>query len=433
MLAPLVVLGSIQLAAALCSQPANAAVLLPGPGPKPPTSRQATAPDRVTEIRIQGNYRTPEEEVRKLAGVQVGDEVDDEAIRMVQERLEKSGRFDEVQVLKRWRTLDAAGDIVLVILVTERPSGAAGILGHLARAFGRPMVLPIFEFEDGYGLTYGARVSPPDLLGSGTHLSVPVTWGGTRQAAIEINRQFERGPVTFISSTLSIRQRENPHFDIRDSRRSISARAERSFAGLFRAGASGAWSHVDFAELDERLTTWGADAAFDTRKSTDLPRNAVYLSAAWERLKVEQAPALDRYRTDARGYLGLPWGSVLAMRLLRTDATAQLPPYEQYLLGGFSSVRGFRAGYRAGDTMVTATAELRFPLTSPVSFGSAGATLFVDRGTVYADGTKFKDADFLTGVGGGLYFSAAFFKLNVDLARGLERGWRLHVSSGFQF
>jgi outer membrane protein assembly factor BamA len=250
---------------------------------------------------------------------------------------------------------------------------------------------------------------------------------------VEINRRFDRGPITFISSTLSIRQRENPHFDTRDTRRGLAGRAERSFAGLFRLGVSGSWDHVAFAELDERFTTWGADAAFDTRRNTDLPRNAVYLFGRWERLNVEHTSAIDRYRTDARGYIGLPRGSVVALRVLRTDASAQLPAYEQPLLGGFSSVRGFRTGYRAGDTLVTATAELRYPLTSPVSFGSAGATLFVDRGTTYADGTKIRDADFLTGVGGGLYFSAAFFKLNMDLARGLGRGWRLHVSSGFQF
>src|SRR5438552_1604243 len=29
--------------------------------------------DRVVEIRVQGNYRTPEEEVRRVAAIQVGD------------------------------------------------------------------------------------------------------------------------------------------------------------------------------------------------------------------------------------------------------------------------------------------------------------------------------------------------------------------------
>src|SRR5262245_53062711 len=141
MFAVIVLLGSFQLSALSC-QPCGPAEAGPHTSLGQTTTTSvsfvsfvlsaAGTTDRVTEIRIQGNYRTPEEDVRKLAGIQIGDEVDDEAIGVVQQRLEKSGRFDEVRVLKRWRTLDAGGDVVLLILVTERPSGAAGILGHLS-------------------------------------------------------------------------------------------------------------------------------------------------------------------------------------------------------------------------------------------------------------------------------------------------------------
>ena len=109
------------------------------------------------------------------------------------------------------------------------------------------------------------------------------------------------------------------------------------------------------------------------------------------------------------------------------------PRTEQFLLGGASSVRGFRAGYDAGESLLTGSVELRLPLTSPVSFGSAGASVFVDTGAVTGAGRRLRDATFRTGIGGGLFFSAAIFRLNLDVARGLDEGYRLHVSAGLHY
>ena len=57
------------------------------------------------------------------------------------------------------------------------------------------MFLPIVSYADGYGFTYGGRVSTVDLLGIGERLSVPLTWGGTRRAALEFERTFKTGPA----------------------------------------------------------------------------------------------------------------------------------------------------------------------------------------------------------------------------------------------
>lgn len=388
--------------------------------------------ERVAEIRIQGNYRTPEAEIRTIAAVQVGDPLTPESIDAIRKRLHDSGRFDQVEIRKRWRTLDATDEVVLVILVEERPSGVSGAVGHVTRALGRPQILPILDYEDGYGFIYGARLSPPKLLGEQSHVSVPLSWGGTRQAAVEINRQFTRGPITVVSGAGGIKQRENPFYDIDDRRTSISGRLERSFGKYVRTGGGASWSDVSFGTINDELVTWGADIAFDTRSDPELPRNAVYFQAGWERLDFDSGSA-DRYKLDGRGYVGLFGSSILALRAQRMDASAPLPPYEQFLLGGASSLRGFPAGYAVGDTFVGGSAEFRVPLTSVLSFGSAGALAFVDTATVYSDGTSIGDATWETGVGGGVYAAVAFLKLNLDVGYGIDRGWRAHFSTGFQF
>ena len=51
------------------------------------------------------------------------------------------------------------------------------------------MFLPLLGSDGGYGFTYGALVSLPDAAGPRTRLSMPLTWGGERQAGIQPRRQ----------------------------------------------------------------------------------------------------------------------------------------------------------------------------------------------------------------------------------------------------
>jgi hypothetical protein len=244
-----------------------------------------------------------------------------------------------------------------------------------------------------------------------------------------------------VTSSFGISETTNPYYEADDTRTRLDVRAERSFVKSFRGGLSGAIQDVSFGTEPERelrgfnggetFASWGADLAFDTRQSPDLPRNATFLQFGWERLEFDRP--VDRYHADARGYLGLFRSSVLALRLFGGSASSALPPYEQFLLGGAGSVRGFRAGYDAGDRILTGSAELRMPLTSPVSFGRVGVSAFVDQGAICAASERLPDAIVRTGVGGGFFFNAAIFNLNVDVARGLDRGYHVHVMSGFQF
>jgi len=114
-------------------------------------------------------------------------------------------------------------------------------------------------------------------------------------------------------------------------------------------------------------------------------------------------------------------------------SSAALPRYEKLLLGGGSSLRGYRAGSFAGDNLMAATAELRVPLSSPLGVTRAGISLFADVGAAYDHGAHLADTRFRVGGGGGVFLLASIFKLSLDLGFREGGGTRLHFSTGLQF
>jgi outer membrane protein assembly factor BamA len=299
------------------------------------------------------------------------------------------------------------------------------------------MFMPVLDYEDGYGFTYGALMTLTDVAGDKSRLAFPATWGGTRQITAKFDKQFARGPFTRVEVVGSYSRRENPFYEIGDVRGSLKGRGERIIAGPLRAGISGGWSDVEFDPLHEHFSTLGADLTFDTRHDPGLPRGAVFLRGAYERAWFETGRPVNRFRGDARGFLPLIKQSVLALRVYSETADATLPPYEQSLLGGATdqrgTLRGLPAGFAATDNLFATSAEIRIPISSPLSVGRLGVNVFYDAGAAYNRGGKLKDAKFHRGVGAGVWFSVAIIKLNLDIAHGLGEGTRAHLSTGFTF
>jgi hypothetical protein len=397
-------------------------------------------PEVLVEIRVHGNAFLSDQDVLKFAGVSIGQPLD--SVEAVRKRLEDSGRFETIEVRKRYRSLTATNEVALILLVHEKPGlrSAADInLNPVVRPWQRfrsgLMFLPILSYADGYGFTYGARFSTVDFLGAGERLSVPLTWGGTRRAALEFERTFQRGPLTRIESSAAIWNRENPRFEIRDQRVELKARAERLFAGLFRTGIETSRSTIEFGELDDRLWTLGATAALDTRADPAYPANAVYLGTGWTGMHFRSVPErVNRYTADARGYFRLVGQTVVAARAQYVTADRTLPPYERLLLGGSSSVRGFETGAFDGDRTLSGSVELRHPFTSVLSGAKLGFNVFYDAGKAWDVGQRIEGAEWRRGAGAGLFLIASVVRINLDVARGLKTGdTRVHLSSGFTF
>jgi hypothetical protein len=410
-----------------------------GPGPfvddaQPPV-------ETIREIRVHGNASLTDADVLKLAGVAVGDPLAGDSEKAIEKRLKDSDRFETVEVRKRYRSLDDPTDVALVLVVHERPGvrsaeggGATIVPGPLRRITSRLMFFPILGYSDGYGFTYGGRVSSVDLLGIGERLSVPLTWGGTKRAALEFERTFKRGPLTRIFSSIGVWNRENPHFDIDDQRVELTARAERQFAQIVRVGVNASRSAVDFGQLNDRLWTFGTDAVLDTRGDPAFPGNAILLGAGWSQLNVRGLDRINRYQTDTRGYLRVVRQAVVAGRVQYFNTDATLPPYERLLLGGSSNLRGFRTGTFDADRLLITSAELRVPITSVLHNAKLGVTIFMDAAKAADFDASLRDASWHRGAGAGLFIIAPLVKINFDIAHGLNGGGtRLNLGTGFSF
>jgi outer membrane protein assembly factor BamA len=395
----------------------------------------AQAPEVVSAIQIHGNTATPDEEIKKLAGIDLGMRVEPSTIEDVAARLRATKRFERVQVLKRFASIADPTQILLVVIVDEGP-----VKVEMTGDPDRPtrvvrdrrlnlMLLPVLGFEDGYGFTYGVRLARPDILGKQSRLAFPLTWGGEKKAGAELEKIIPRGPIDRLIAGASLSRRTNPFFDEDDDRRRVWIRGERELVRGVRAGATAGWQRVSFFDADDRFTHAGADVVVDTRVDPILPRNAVYARAAWERLSL----GMNRTELDARGYIGAIGQSVVALRALRLDSSEPLPPYLKPLLGGMANLRGFPAGTAAGDTLVATSAELIVPLTSPLSVGKIGVSAFVDAGIVYDKRARFSDQTLKQGYGGSLWFSAAFLRLNIAVAHGRGSSTRVHVGGNVSF
>ena len=390
----------------------------------------------INDVRVHGNHSTPDTVVLELAGVKAGDPWSDATVKEVETRLRKSGRFDHVEVMARSRSLDGS-DLSIVILIEEpavipieMPGGA--IVNTVRRVGGKPMFLPILDFSD-YGFSYGARASFVDITGKGSRFSFPFTWGANKRAAAEYEHRFGRNRRVRLDGAASWLRRENPFYDLEETRRDASAGLSYEIARPLRATARGGITDVSFGAGGDRFPWVSGELTLDTRIDPNLPRQAVYASVRAEHLAFERYEPANRIRTDLRGYLGLIGQSVLAVRGLHVMSDTPLPPFERALIGGASTVRGSDFGYGTGDNLAVGSIEVRVPLSSPLSIGRLGMSVFGDVGAAYDRGTSLQDAGYRWGYGAGAFFSATVFRFNLDVATDGRGGARVHAASGFRF
>ncbi len=397
---------------------------------------QPVASETVVDIRVHGNHTTSDDDILAVAGVAVGDVVDPDVVDTVTRRLEASGRFETVEVRKRYRSLTATDRIALVIVVRERPraSVASPVLRALARIPRQSMFLPIVRYDEGYGMSYGARFSLVDLLGDGSRLSAPITWGGDRRAGLEAERPIAGVVVDRVRAGASYGRRVHPYFGVDDRRTRFWAGVDRQLAPGLRIGAEAAREEVRFLARADRLTRLTVGLEYGGLSPGAFPRDDVRVSAALERLAVAGQPAaIVRPRIDAQAFKGVGGQAVLAARVLFEGASAALPPYEQALLGGGGNLRGWRVGSRVGDRLLAASVELRLPMSSPLSIGNAGFRIFYDTAAAYDAGQSVRATRFLEGAGTGVFLTFPFASVHLDIGHDFRGSLRLHAGAGVGF
>jgi outer membrane protein assembly factor BamA len=393
------------------------------------------SPGVVGEVRVHGNHTTPDADILAIVGDIVGKPATDQLLAETQIRLERSGRFDGVEIRKRFRSIENPDDILVMIVVDEVPGVDPLDLtpSPMKKFWSSGMFMPILHSEDGYGFTYGARISFVDHLGPRSRITMPLTWGGERQARVQLERAFRSGPIERIAGEFGIARRENPHYEIGDTRVGVAARIESAPTRWLRLGAGARKDAVSFAEIEDDVSRAGGDVTIDTRVDPAFPRNAVHAIFGIDQLKFHDGSA-QQARADLRGYLGLFRQMVVAVRGVSITTNEPLPAYEHILLGGAGNLRGYDAGYAAGDNLVAVSAELRVPITSPLNIGRFGLKGFIDAGAVYAAGEKLADQHLNDrGIGAGVYLHLPLIYMSLDVARSRQGDTQFHFGMGVTF
>jgi outer membrane protein assembly factor BamA len=393
---------------------------------------QPAAP--IAEILVHGNHSTPDADVIAVSGLALGQPAGDADLAAAQDRLEASGRFQSTEVRRRARSISDPDDVLVLILVEELPGTSPDLPtpGWLRRTTAGLMWAPVVSYREGYGFTYGVRIAAADLFGERSTLSVPLTWGGERRAGLQLERSFERGPVSRIVAVGDIVRIVNPAFDQVDQRFGGEARVESAVTSWLRLAAIGSLADVEFGGDTTRLSTAGGEIALDTRLDPTFPRNAVWVTAGVERLGFSSTSRV-RQRIDGNAALGLFRGSALIGRVFQVSADDTLPPFEQTWIGGAASLRGFRAGYRVDDNAAGASVTYAYPLGSPLNLARFGLRTFVDWAAVYPAKTSWQDAAYDRGIGGGVFFSATAVSLSLDVAWSDTGNVRGHFRMGTRF
>jgi hemolysin activation/secretion protein len=158
----------------------------------------------------------------------------------------------------------------------------------------------------------------------------------------------------------------------------------------------------------------------------------VHASVGWDRVAFQTGHA-GQWTADVRGYIATFGATVLALRAQVVETDAPLPASEQPLLGGTATLRGYRTGHRAGDNLASGSAELRVPLTSPLTVARFGVKAFVDVGSTWRASEPLRGQPFERGIGGGVYAGVAALVLNLDVAWAESGRARGHVGLGVTF
>lgn len=394
----------------------------------------AQAPrETLVDIIVHGNHATSDAAILDLAGLTIGAPVSERVIDEATQRLRESHRFAAVEIRKRYASIADPSRIVLVLLIEERPGASSGnpTPGPLDTVLTLVQWMPVVTYEDGYGFTYGARLTLDDPRRR-FRMSLPLTWGGMREAGVVAEHRLAHAPLDRVIGSFAITRREHPAYDVGDTRRRIGLEVDRMVLPSIRLAASARAARVSFGGLTESLAALQARAVLDTRVDPTFPRDALFASLSWERLAFGRHGPAQRITTDVRAYVGLAGSTVLALRAQGSTASAPLPRYERALLGGSASLRGVRLGSSAGDNLLGGSVELRLPLSSPLRSARLGLRTFVDAATTWNVGQRIATRRFFVGAGAGAYLGAGPLTISLDAGRsrgrtrlhfGLGRGW----------
>ena len=86
------------------------------------TSAAVAQAERIAQIRVHGNHTTPADDILALSGLSTGDEASPERLREAERVMRDTGRFEAVELRRRYLSLTDPTQILVMIVVDEHPA-----------------------------------------------------------------------------------------------------------------------------------------------------------------------------------------------------------------------------------------------------------------------------------------------------------------------
>jgi outer membrane protein insertion porin family len=410
---------------------------------------------KVSRVEILGLKKTKEALVRSQIRTRPGDVFDQIAIRGDLNRLFDTGFFEDLS----YRIADdttTPGTVIVNITVKEKRTGQFGVgVGFDNRS----KITGFVSLADTNFRGSGKRISGSIELGAQRTFEVGYGdsyAGANRNSSYDIsvfNRQIFREPRSvsaIIDAPTTFEYREQrtglranyikPRNQNRDTSLIFGFRAEN--ARLFQV------SNEDLNPVDLPQNSSGSVVAASLGYISDKRDLRLDPSRGSRRqITIEQAlpvgsssrftkididvrryfPLIGPPKNVTKGEIPLP-RLVLASRLAYGKSFGNLPPFEQYFVGGTDTVRGYESDEQFGDNQFYSNLELRFRVNRQFT-----PVLFVDAGKAYGGQFSSSETDeLLYAVGVGIRVKTPIGAVRFDIANG-RRGSKTHFGIGSTF
>jgi outer membrane protein insertion porin family len=373
----------------------------------------------IDEIRITGAKHTKEYIITRELSSKPGEPLTAENVKHDGESLDALGVFSSINVYPS----DEDGKLILNIDVTE--------------TF-RYLPTVSLKIDDENGISIGGGLKSTNLFGRAMYLSGTALFGGATTIEVWARDNWVMGDHIGYDLKYSHRDRKNELYDFGEVADEVflqvvgrlRRRGRLGMLGSFQSLKSDADGKTLSPDNRDNILSVGFAVRYDSRDFLSNPRNGwnsgFDISRVWS---LDTGASHWSSNVDVWRYIQLSGPHILALFSLVTFTSGsvgvEIAEWQQYSLGGTSTVRGWDIGKRYGKNQFINTMEYRYNVIEPRNFeafglnASLGVQLaaFFDAGTVWDAGEDFSDS-WIAGGGVGLRFIIPY----LGLAR-LDFGW----------
>jgi len=392
--------------------------------------------------KVKGNQKTKDKVILREMRQKVGEPFNAKLARRSMQRVYNLGFFEDVNIKMNPGVEPNA--VVMELDVKEKRTGTFGVgAGYSSRD----------------GVIGMVSVSDTNFRGTGDAVSLTYERSGNEEDAHGYTFSYRHPWLDSKETSLTFRIYNRTYrFDDYDTNGDLKEEYMRKYSGgeitfsrpvseystnyiTLRHRKDAYVKHVSNGNMGDRSTAQWADWRndnFGTTRSiimehvTDT-RDNIYDPTTGGRvnLSVELAGLLggdfkfQKYTIEDQRYFKVGRSHVFALRGLYGIGNGEISEFNQYRIGGQSTLRGYRDDQFRGNRAFTGTVEYRFPLMNKVH-----GALFADWGAVWDTG--FVPKNFHSSVGAGFALTTPLGPIRLDYGYG-SQGGRVHFSVGTVF